>query len=257
MDVTSKRTILRIDEAGSRILEDVLLNEVSYRFLVNGQTVMVFHCIPEHLEQLALGNAFCQGLFTDLQEIKDLQVDDTAKEIRLTTGAADPSRKIPHGLDLARKSPQEQDLSRTHKDSLEEPTFTSDRIHSLYTEFSGYCDLFRLTGASHSCALADQKGILLHMNDVARHNALDKVIGEMLLRQIDPSRKALVFSGRLALDMIVKAAKSGVKVLIAPGAPTLTAVELAEKSDLTLLGFVRPDNINIYTHWHRVRQAGQ
>jgi FdhD protein len=81
---------------------------------------------------------------------------------------------------------------------------------------------------------------------------MDKVLGEFLLQNMNADGKALLFSGRLALDMLEKAIATGIKVLISPGAPTLAAVEAAEAHGLTLLGFVRPDNINIYTNPERI-----
>lgn len=232
MEVTQKRKIVRINEAGCQQVEDVLLKEAAYQFFVNGKAVMEFHCIPENLEQLAIGHALCKDWLNDVSQIKELIVRNSEKQIHLI---------LKEGI-----SPKST-LSKA-----EDTVFDSAQIHTLCEEFEKKCDLFRLTGASHSCGLADKEEIRIYMNDVARHNSLDKVIGEMFLKQENPAGKAFIFSGRLALDMIEKAIKSGVKILVAPGAPTLAAVELAEKNDLTLLGFVRRDNINIYTNPHRI-----
>ncbi|SCM74561.1 formate dehydrogenase accessory sulfurtransferase FdhD [Desulfovibrio sp. 86] len=126
------------------------------------------------------------------------------------------------------------------------------QVHSLQAAFEERCALFRQTGAAHSCALADPEGILLFYEDIARHNALDKLIGAMQLQGVPPHGKLMIFSGRLAVDMLEKAAVSGVRLLMAPGAPSLASVELAEAMRISLLGFVRKDNINIYTCPHRV-----
>ena len=126
------------------------------------------------------------------------------------------------------------------------------QVHSLQAAFEERCALFRQTGAAHSCALATPEGILLFYEDIARHNALDKLIGAMQLHGMPPQGKLMIFSGRLAVDMLEKAAVSGVRLLMAPGAPSLASVELAEAMRISLLGFVRKDNINIYTCQHRV-----
>ena len=126
------------------------------------------------------------------------------------------------------------------------------QVHSLQAAFEERCALFRQTGAAHSCALATPEGILLFYEDIARHNALDKLIGAMQLQGVSPQGKLMIFSGRLAVDMLEKAAVSGVCLLMAPGAPSLASVELAEAMRISLLGFVRKDNINIYTCPHRV-----
>ena len=126
------------------------------------------------------------------------------------------------------------------------------QVHSLQAAFEERCALFRQTGAAHSCALATPEGILLFYEDIARHNALDKLIGAMQLQGVSPQGKLMIFSGRLAVDMLEKAAVSGVCLLMAPGAPSLASVELAQAMRISLLGFVRKDNINIYTCPHRV-----
>ncbi|HHV65595.1 MAG TPA: formate dehydrogenase accessory sulfurtransferase FdhD [Peptococcaceae bacterium] len=235
--ITEKRFIYKINEAGRQRIGDILLREATYRFLVNGQAITNFNCTPENVRQLALGYAFSQGLFSDLRNIENLQIDEDNKEIYLTIK---PQEKV-----------AEPEIETA--DSKKEIILTVAEIHALNEEFTRRCNLYRLTGASHSCALATRDGIIIYMDDVARHNALNKVIGEMLLQEIQPAHKVFIFSGRLALDMIEKAGKVGVKILIAPGAPTLAAVELAESLGLTLLGFVRPGNINIYTHWQRIK----
>ena len=74
----------------------------------------------------------------------------------------------------------------------------------------------------------------------------------MLLQGLNPDGKILIFSGRLASDMLSKVVACGVRLLIAPGAPSLTSVEMAEAHGITLLGFVRRDNINIYTCPQRI-----
>ena len=126
------------------------------------------------------------------------------------------------------------------------------QVHSLQAAFEERCALFRQTGAAHSCALATPEGILLFYEDIARHNALDKLIGAMQLQGVSPQGKLMIFSGRLAVDMLEKAAVSGVCLLMAPGAPSLASVELAQAMRISLLGFVRNDHINIYTCPHRV-----
>lgn len=233
MDVTQERQIVRINQHGTQLVKDVLLQEAAYKLIVNDRPVKVFHCLPEKLEQLAVGYALSRGMLTDIDQIEKLIINESRREILL-------SLRSDHAI-------------RTLVPAAKETVFTSAQIQALFAEFEKHCDLFRLTGAAHSCALATNNGIEIFMNDVARHNCLDKVNGEMLLKQVNSAGKALIFSGRLACDLIGKAIKSDVRILIAPGAPTLAAVELAEKSDLTLLGFVRNDNINIYTHWQRIK----
>ena len=114
--------------------------------------------------------------------------------------------------------------------------------------------LFAKTGGVHGAAIVDGKGATLYTNeDVGRHNALDKVLGKALMEAKLPlSNHIAVLSGRIAFDMVQKAAIAGVPVVVAVGAPTNLAVNLAERSGITLCGFTTPQHFNIYSHPERV-----
>ena len=116
---------------------------------------------------------------------------------------------------------------------------------------------FDVTGGLHAAALFGCDGPLLDAaEDVGRHNAVDKVIGRMLLREALPlSRHVLCVSGRTSYEIIQKAALAGVPVVAAVSAPSSLAIELADACGMTLAGFVRGDGFNIYTHPGRVTSA--
>ncbi|MDR2725437.1 MAG: formate dehydrogenase accessory sulfurtransferase FdhD [Candidatus Adiutrix sp.] len=225
------RRIIRINANGSQVVDDRLLREETYSIFRGEEKVAALNCLPLFLEQLAVGHLFSRDMLRDRGDIARIRTDTVSRAVQ---------------VDLRTRPAEKQ------REPGEEITLTVENIHRLQESFNERCDLFRQTGAAHGCALAEPGGITIFMEDVARHNALDKVIGEMVLAGLSPAGKALIFSGRLALDMLEKASRGGVKLLIAPGAPSSAAVEHAERDGLTLLGFVRRDNVNIYTHPRRV-----
>lgn len=228
--ISVDRTITRIGPSGRHEVMDVLLREERYELVCNGIMVAELHCMPSLLRELAVGRLRTLGLLQEISALQTLCIDEKKRVIETIVAASSaPDATTPGDVRLA-----------------------PAQVHALQQAFNERCDLFRATGAAHSCSLATPDNLLLFCEDIARHNALDKVIGAMLLQDLNPDGKIIIFSGRLASDMLSKVVACGVKLLIAPGAPSLTSVEMAEAYGITLLGFVRRDNINIYTCPQRI-----
>ena len=114
---------------------------------------------------------------------------------------------------------------------------------------------FAQTGGIHGCALFDLDGNFIRSaEDVGRHNALDKLIGQCILNTptIPLNDQIVMLSGRISFELVQKAAMAGVRFITAVGAPSSLAIDLAENMGITLVGFLRGERCNIYTHPHRV-----
>jgi FdhD protein len=132
---------------------------------------------------------------------------------------------------------------------------STDAINRLTQVLTENQSTFRHTGGVHASALFNSLGELIALReDVGRHNALDKLIGAMLLKDKIPLRETiLLVSGRVSYELTQKALMAGIPILAAIGAPSTMAIQLAEDFGQTLIGFLRPGRFNIYSGFERVQ----
>ena len=129
-------------------------------------------------------------------------------------------------------------------------------LGNLLEQLSSSQNMFRRTGGVHASGLFDYNGNLICLReDVGRHNALDKVVGWGLDQKLLPTENTiLLISGRISFELVQKALLAGIPNLVGIGAPSSLAIELAEEFDLTLLGFLRENSVNVYAGDWRVGQ---
>jgi len=261
----------RVSLAGRAEAEDVLAVEEPLEIRitrpVDGErvekTVSVTMRTPGHDSALAAGFLFTEGLVREREDILQIVPCRSGHLVRvhLRDGLAfDPSRFERHfyttsscgvcgkaSLDAVRTSlPCRPDEGG--------PVVAPETIHRLPETLRAAQAAFDLTGGLHASALFSPEGTLLGIReDVGRHNALDKLIGEEWLAGRVPLRGSiLLVSGRVSFELVQKAAMAGVPILAAVGAPSSLAVELAEEAGMTLLGFVRQNRFNVYCGPRRI-----
>ena len=129
-------------------------------------------------------------------------------------------------------------------------------IHALSDLVKKEQTVFKFTGGLHAAAIFDtQSQLILWREDIGRHNALDKVIGSQVFKNQTPlSNKILWLSSRISFEMVQKSILAGISMVVAMGAASSLAVDLAEQYNLTLIGFSRNQSFNIYTGSERIKQ---
>ena len=146
------------------------------------------------------------------------------------------------------------EIIKKEKPSLSEPKITKDIIIQSPDILRNNQSEFSKTGGIHASGLFDRNGKLISIReDVGRHNALDKLIGNILKsNQLDPTTQFITCSGRLNFELVQKVLMTNIGMMIGVGAPTSLAIDLANKFDMTLIGFVKEDSFNIYTNKEKV-----
>ena len=125
-------------------------------------------------------------------------------------------------------------------------------ILALTRDFQHRSETYRATGGVHSAAMCDTKNVLVFSEDIGRHNAMDKVFGECLLKDITTDDRLVITSGRISSEILLKVARRNIPVLISKSAPTNLGVKMANELGITLVGFVRGKRANVYTNTWRI-----
>jgi FdhD protein len=249
-----KTDVIRLP--GGRSEPDELAVEEPLEIRVNGSPVAVTMRTPGHDEELATGFLLSEGIATCLASIPD---DLAANTIDVSVEGFDPAG-------IARNFYTTSSCGVCGKGALEavavEATpVTSDLglaaplIAELPDRLRTAQRAFEATGGLHATGLFDERGRLLAVReDVGRHNAMDKVIGWAHREGLLPlARHVLCVSGRLSFELVQKAAVAGCPLVVAVGAPSTLAVDLARDRGITLCGFVRDGRMNVYSEPWRVQ----
>jgi FdhD protein len=111
---------------------------------------------------------------------------------------------------------------------------------------------FKQTGGVHNAALCTSDELIISRTDIGRHNALDKIYGYCLQKKIPRADKVLAFSGRLSSEVLLKVAKIGIGIILSKSAPTTLGIDLANDLGITMVGFIRQNQLNVYSHPERI-----
>ncbi len=146
------------------------------------------------------------------------------------------------------------EIIKTNKTFSSEPKITKEIIMQSPRILRENQSEFSKTGGIHASGLFKSNGSLIALKeDVGRHNALDKLVGHVLIKnKLDPKNQFIACSGRLNFELVQKVLITNIGIMIGVGAPTSLAIDLANKFDMTLIGFVKDDSFNIYTNNQKV-----
>ncbi len=141
---------------------------------------------------------------------------------------------------------------KTAKTAMSTLRITPNQCIALMEALQQQSDIFQKTGGVHNAALATPDHIFLQRSDIGRHNALDKLYGHALIQQQSLTNRVLIFSGRISSEILLKAAKMRISILLSKSAPTTLAIELARDLNMTTIGFIREKSFNVYSHPERM-----
>jgi FdhD protein len=256
--------VLHVSPDGSSNRADVAATEEPLEIRIDGEPFAVSMRTPGSDQELAAGFLFAERVILSASDIVSIERAQSRNVIDVRIGEARARHLASHD-DARRRVVMNSSCGlcgRVTIESLraEAPDIVGD-CHVSSAVIGGLADtlrraqtVFSMTGGLHAAGLFDPSGRLRVMaEDVGRHNAVDKVVGRMLLDGCLPLSGLLLFvSGRTSYEIVQKAFLAGIPVVGAVSAPSSLAVELAEDVGISLLGFVRGCAFNVYSHRHRI-----
>jgi len=245
------KRIIKITEHHNNTVEDAVADERRLRILLNGKEALKMYCSPIMIRELVAGFLTTEGIVNggwcaermSIQYDEDIVVDVPVEgEVHLEGGAI--TSGCVGGMTFERPL-----TGGTIKNDLQ---IEKHKLRALFHQFQSKSDLYNITGCIHSAAISDGDHIIICGEDIGRHNAVDKAIGYCVLEQISLQDKIILVSGRLSSEMATKCARWGIPVVVSRAAPTVLAINIAEKRGITMVGFMRGKRLNIYTHPKRI-----
>jgi len=230
-------------------LEEVkgeVVREQPLTVYVNGERFLTLLSTPLKLDALVLGYLWMEKVIGSLDDVTAMTISevDGRADVTLARPVQLPTERILTsgcgGGITFRIDPRL--FSRLDSALRVRPTALAARMRDLYAEAVQY----RASRGIHGAALADPDGLLIVAEDVGRHNAVDKIKGEALMRGIPTADRILLSTGRISSEMLLKAARMGVPLVASRTSPTEMAIGLAEQLGITVVGYVRPDSLNLY-----------
>ena len=252
-------TLIRMDRETRETLQGQVAREYPLTVLFNGEQLATLLCSPDDLENLAVGFLYSEGLIAAKEEIRDVSLDEERGIVRVATVTADGmdrelfmKRVITTGCGRGISFYSFTDLEQKQQKVVSSVKVTPAQILDWMKAFQTRSETYQRTHGVHGAALCDATGILLFKEDIGRHNAIDKIFGHCLKAGIPLEDRIIMTSGRISSEILFKAAKRNIPILVSRSTPTDLAVGLAGELGITLVGFVRGGHMNVYAGAGRI-----
>ena len=232
-----------IDQDGHPV-DTAVVTEKPLTLFLNGQEIVTMMTIGDHPDLLAVGYLFNQAMLEDPADITAIDVDEEIGVVVVRTARAtnfEEKLKKKVRTSGCAQGTVFGDLMESLEDILlpENAVIRTSWLATLTKQINTMPSLYLKAGAIHGCVLCEADRPLVYVEDVGRHNAVDKIAGYMLLNGVPPGDKIFYTTGRLTSEMVIKTVKMGIPVLVSRSGFTAWGVELARQAGLTLIGRAR------------------
>jgi FdhD protein len=228
--------------------KETIITEASIGLSVNGDEWLHFLCTPMDLEALASGFLFTSGIIQSFQEISSLRICDegTHMDVWLTHAAEKPRLwQKNSGCSGGLSAP---DMDLTPIPASAQFKLLPTQIFEILSTFYQSQELYSTSGGVHTSALFSNRELIYSVEDIGRHNTVDKLAGKMLMNNLHPPECLIMTTGRISLEMMQKAAIMQAPFVVSRTSPTSASIQLAQALGITMIGYANNHRLKIYSH---------
>ena len=225
-------------------------SEMELTIYVNRQELVTILCTPTKLNCLVLGFLYAEGIISGVGDVTMMRVCDEESEVDVRL--SNPEFELPAKRRLTSGCGGGATFATQGQRVDSGLVVTPTEVLSLMKQLQERMELYRLSGGVHASALADSTNLLVVAEDIGRHNTLDKIQGECLLEGLSTRDRLLLSTGRVSSEMLLKAARMQVPVVVSRHSPTESAVSLARDLGIALVGHARGNRLSVYSHPERL-----
>lgn len=217
---------------------------------VNRRPLVTILCTPNKLNFLVIGYLYAERIISGISDVASMRVCDEESEVdvRLTNAEFElpQVRTLTSGCSggVAFKT----DGERVESNLVVSPETVLSQMKQVLEQM----ELYRLSGGVHASALSDTRNLLVVSEDIGRHNTLDKIQGECLMKGLETRDRLLLSTGRVSSEMLLKASRMQAPIIVSRTSPTARAVSLAIDLGIALVGYARGDRLTVYSHPQRL-----
>lgn len=240
----------------SEYFSDYVIKEERIAFYLNGKKLLSIMSIPQEQDYHIVGFLTSEGVIDKPEQIHSIQIKDEGKSVWIEAKIHEENLKnlfrektLTSGCCVGVAGNLEGHIIERF---IETPLKVScQKIFENLREFEKPSELFSKTGCVHKAMLLLENEVLIS-EDIGRHNAIDKVMGKAMLKNLNKTNAILYVSGRLSLEMVIKAVMHNIPIIVSKAAATYMGIKAAQESGVTLIGFARGNSANLYTHSGRI-----
>jgi FdhD protein len=253
---------LTVEIAAQRFSKDKLENAVislakesPYTLFVNDSEILSIATLPTHLEELFIGFLVSEGVLLRPEEILECAVDHSARIVRAELDVPDErlaglekKGMLTSGCAGGVIFSVEAAITTQPPQIRKRLKVSSSTIIERMKELDLYQGLYRVTRGVHAASLADSEKTLVVLEDLGRHNAVDKIVGHCFLNRVETSDKLLLTTGRITSEVLIKAARSNFPVIISRSSASSVAIATAKQQQIDVATYVRGGRFNYFSH---------